>query len=211
MNGLKRLVFRGGPLFSSMTAWLPLRPLLAHNRASHLALMPSQKGSPSPQPVDLEGLFVAHGPYLARLLFRLVGRETDVEDLVQDVFVQALRRIESLRDPAAARAWLSQVAVRLATRRLKRRRFRRLFHIDHDEGSTEHVRATGLDADEQRLLQQVFESLDGVASDDRVAWVLRVVEQRPLDEVATLCNCSLATVKRRISAVEKYLAEVFHD
>jgi RNA polymerase sigma-70 factor, ECF subfamily len=193
-----------------MSAAWPLRlsPLFAEARVTHLSLVPASQGSPSSS-VDLEGLFVAHGPYLARLLFRLVGREADVDDLVQDVFVQALRRMESLREPAAARAWLAQVAVRLATRRLKRRRFRRVFHIDDDEGVSERVRAAGLEPDDQRLLQQVFEVLDDVPTAERVAWVLRMVEQRPLDEVATICNCSLATVKRRLTAVEKYLEEVF--
>lgn len=179
---------------------------------AHLELVRPGHEARSQRPVDLEGLFIAHAPFVSRLLYRLVGREADVEDLVQDAFVQALRRIESLRDPAAARAWLSQVAVRLATRRLKRRRFRRFIRLDddEDEGPLE-LPGTSASPESRQLLQQVFERLDGVAADDRVAWTLRVVEERPLDEVATLCGCSLATAKRRVARVEAYLAEVFHE
>lgn len=179
---------------------------------AHLELVRPGHDAPSRRPVDLEALFVAHASFVSRLLYRLVGREGDVEDLVQEVFVQALRRIDALRDPGAARAWLSQVAVRLATRRLKRRRFRRFISLDDDEAEgVPEFAAREAPPEAQHLLRQVFDRLDAVGADDRVAWTLRVVEERPLDEVAELCGCSLATAKRRIARVEAHLAEVFHE
>jgi RNA polymerase sigma-70 factor (ECF subfamily) len=52
---------------------------------------------------------VIHGVLLAR------APKTDVEDLVQDVFLSAWNRLESLRDPAAFGGWLTMIARNRAT------------------------------------------------------------------------------------------------
>ena len=52
---------------------------------------------------------VIHGVLLARAPW------TDVEDLVQDVFLSAWNRLESLRDPAAFGGWLTMIARNRAT------------------------------------------------------------------------------------------------
>ena len=51
----------------------------------------------------------------------------------------------------------------------------------------------------------MYAILEDVPARERVAWALRVVEGEPLEVVAKLCDCSLATVKRRISAVQETL------
>ena len=45
----------------------------------------------------------------------------EVDDLVQDVFVEVLRGLKRLREPAAFKGWLAQITVRTATRRLRQR------------------------------------------------------------------------------------------
>lgn len=64
-----------------------------------------------------------HGTYLHRLARRLCRPPLDPEDLVQDVFVRALRA-SSLPDPEAARAWLSRILYNMFIDRLRRQRIR---------------------------------------------------------------------------------------
>jgi RNA polymerase sigma-70 factor, ECF subfamily len=52
-------------------------------------------------------------------------------------------------------------------------------------------------------------ALRGVSSDQRVAWMLHVVEGWSLPEVAEACDCSLATVKRRIRAARESIEVLF--
>ena len=49
----------------------------------------------------------------------------------------------------------------------------------------------------------------GLPTDQRLAWSLRYLEGEPLDVIAAACRCSLATVKRRVSAAKKVIDEVF--
>jgi RNA polymerase sigma-70 factor, ECF subfamily len=72
--------------------------------------------------IDLGVAFLRHRHDLAATAARVLCRRDDLDDLVQDVFVEALRGVHNLRHPAALRAWLTRVAVRAAQRRLARRR-----------------------------------------------------------------------------------------
>ena len=68
-----------------------------------------------------------YGDYVATIGFRILGRRSDFEDLVQEVFLETHRCLGRLRDPQALRAWLATVTVRVARRMLRRRRLTGFF------------------------------------------------------------------------------------
>lgn len=139
-------------------------------------------------------------PYVASLGYRLLGRDGDVDDLVQDVFLAAVEGLGELREVGALKGWLATLTVRLAGRKLRRRRIAQFFGFD---GKEHDVVAPGATPEERALLGQVYQALDSVDVEARVAWVLRHIEGEGLDQVAKLCGCSLATAKRRISAAQQ--------
>ena len=53
------------------------------------------------------------------------------------------------------------------------------------------------------LLGRVYEVLDGMAVDDRVAFVLHCIEGETLEAAAWISRCSLATAKRRIARAQR--------
>jgi RNA polymerase sigma-70 factor (ECF subfamily) len=77
-------------------------------------------------PLDLEQAFSLYSRYVARLALRLLGRQDEVDDVVQDVFLAAFRGLKKLRAPQAIKGWLATVTVRVARRRLRLRRLWRL-------------------------------------------------------------------------------------
>ena len=79
---------------------------------------------------------LVHGIVLARV------PRTDVEDLVQDVFVQAMQRLASLRDPRAFGGWLAAIARNLATDHL--RRAPRLAEMPQDLAASSNDRTQAL-------------------------------------------------------------------
>jgi RNA polymerase sigma-70 factor (ECF subfamily) len=137
---------------------------------------------------------------------RLLGRDAEVDDVVQDVFLIAFRGVGALRDPAATKAWLTKVAVRVSTRRLRWRRVRRLLGLDaHAE--YEDLPDPSLSSEEQVVVSRIYALLDRLPVADRVAWTLRRVDHNPAEVVATLCHCSLATAKRRIARVDEAIRQ----
>ena len=160
-------------------------------------------------PVEFNELFARYGRYVARLASRLLGSgDTEVDDVVQDVFLLASRRLPAIVDMIQARGWLATVTTRLVARRLRRRRFRRLFFASP---RGQEVPAPGATPEQRALLRRLYEVLERLPTEERLAWSLRYLEGEPLDVVAAACGCSLATAKRRVSAAKKVIDEVFGD
>ena len=160
--------------------------------------------------LDPAAVFRRYSSYVAAVAQRLLGRDSEVDDTVQEVFVAALRGLRQVRDPAAIKGWLARVTVRVASRRLRARRVRSFLRID--QAPTEALPIDRGATPEQRvLLASLYRALDELPTAQRVAWTLRHVEGERLDAVATLTGCSLATVKRRIAAAEQWLQEVLSD
>jgi len=177
----------------------------------HLQPVPSSTGAAVAESLDLDEAFRRYSGYVATIAWRILGSDDDVDDVVQDVFLDALRGLDRLRSPEALKGWLATVTVRVATRRLRRRKVWRFLGLEGASGDAEPV-ATGASPEQQAVLAAVFRALDEAAVPDRVAWSLRCLEGRGLDEVATLCGCSLATAKRRVAAAQALLERRFaHD
>jgi RNA polymerase sigma-70 factor, ECF subfamily len=138
------------------------------------------------------------------LALRLVGNRSDAEDVVQDTFIEAFRDVGQLRDRAAIRPWLLRVTVHQVHRRFRRRRLLRALGLDRGADLEElaSLVAPNLSPElavELGLVQRLLAQLPAA---ERIAWCLRAVEGYALEEVARLCDCSLATAKRRISAAQ---------
>lgn len=158
-----------------------------------------------------EALYRRCLPELHGTVRRLLANTAEADDVVQETFVTAFEIWDQLRDPTRVRQWLMQIAVRKVHRRFRRRRMLRALGLDRsmEDASLERL-ATDADAElraELGLLDRVLRSL---SSADRIAWMLRYVEGRSLAEVATACDCSLATAKRRIAAARARIEAQVH-
>jgi RNA polymerase sigma-70 factor (ECF subfamily) len=158
------------------------------------------------RPPGLDDLFQRYAPYVATIGFRLLGDDHELDDLVQDVFVEAHRGLHQLRDAGAAKGWLARIAVRGATRRLRRRRLRAFFSLDAVSDHEALVDAAAT-PEERAHITSTYRLLARLPVAQRVTWILRHIEGETLDGIAELCRCSKATVQRRIRAAQKTLEE----
>jgi RNA polymerase sigma-70 factor (ECF subfamily) len=152
-----------------------------------------------------EALFRRHAPMVNGLAYRLMGRDSDVDDLVQDAFVTAFARLHSLDDPQAFAAWLGSILVRTAGKVIRRRALlerlglrRRREPVDIDTVAT---RTAGPDVGAE--LRRVYQRLERLPAEQRVAFLLRRIEGMELEEIARAMGISLATAKRRIAAAQQ--------
>jgi len=146
-------------------------------------------------------LFDRYAPHIRRVLVRVMGPDTEILDLVHDVFVTALESVHRLLDPRALRAWLTQIAVFTARARIRRRvRGRMLRFLPFSELPEPELPPADFEAGES--MQAVYRVLDGLDTDQRIAFALRFVAGMELTEVAASCGVSLATVKRRLARAQ---------
>ncbi len=157
-------------------------------------------------PITLDAAFRAHAGFVARIALRVLGRPSEVDDLVQDVFLGVLPRLADLRDPRAVRGWLAVITARLARKRLRSRRWKVWLGVGADYDYTQ-LADSAASPEDRALLRELYRALDRLPVQQRLAWTLRHAESLELTAVAEACDCSLATVKRRIGAAEAALRE----
>jgi RNA polymerase sigma-70 factor (ECF subfamily) len=151
--------------------------------------------------IPIEDLYKRFAPYVAAIASRILGRESEVEDVVQDVFMAALNGLKKRDQMLQAKSWFATVTVRSSMRKLRVRSLWNVFDLA-EPPQYERLADASAGPEERRLVAEVYRSLDRVSPKERVAWVLRYVQGESLEETAVLCGCSLATAKRRIAAAQ---------
>ena len=150
-------------------------------------------------------LYRRHARYLAGVVYRLIGDDMDLDDVIQETFLALRDRLDELREPDRVRFWLVKVAVRGANKRLvrRRRRFSLLASQPPPPAAT--------DPEASAELRELYEALSTLPPKLRVPWSLHVIEGETLPRVAELCDASLATVKRRVKDARERLERRLGD
>jgi RNA polymerase sigma-70 factor, ECF subfamily len=149
----------------------------------------------------IRAIYARHARYLAGVVYRIMGADHELDDIVQETFLDGLDGLDSLTNPDALRGWLATIAVRRVHRVLSRRRRRKtLLALFHRLSPTSSDPRTG------EAASDLCDLLEQLSPDLRIPWVLARLEDWTLPEVAKTCDVSLATVKRRIADAEARLA-----
>ena len=153
-----------------------------------------------------EALFRRHIRMALGLAHRLLPRDEEVDDVVQDCFVSALNRLGSLDNPQAFAAWLGSIVVRTVGKRLRRRRLlSRLGLRAPEEIDADAIAAPSVPGDVAVELRRVYAVIAQLPAQARIALVLRRVDGLEVPEIARQMGIGLSTVKRRLKTAEEFL------
>jgi RNA polymerase sigma-70 factor (ECF subfamily) len=146
-------------------------------------------------------------PYVERIIKSILGhhKHDELSDVIHDTFVQALGSLQNLRDPAALVGWVQSVAAHTAYKVIRARRGRRwlLFWAPVEMPD---VTVEGVSPELTEAYRRTYELLERLPADERLAFALRFIEGLELNQVAEMCDVSLATIKRRLAKAEKRFA-----
>jgi RNA polymerase sigma-70 factor, ECF subfamily len=156
-----------------------------------------------------QALFSRYAAEVSSLSLHILRHRADAGDAAQEALVTAFDRLGQLREPAEFRRWLRSIAMNECRRARRAAWWRRVLRgSDGDALRLEEMIAPAASPEQRALLRDVDRALDGLPQAHRDAWTLHTLEGITLPETASLCGCSLATVKRWIAAVEDRLAEL---
>ena len=163
-----------------------------------------------------EARLVPFRAQVQRHLRAMVHDRSLAEELTQDTYARALERMDQLRDPQAALAWLYRIATTVALDRLRQRRPSTV-PLDtvapaggEAEQATERERPPSLlegalESTEMSACVQGY--LAALPDDYRIAILLHDAHGLSNPEIAELLGCSLATAKIRVHRARARLRE----
>jgi len=140
---------------------------------------------------------------VTRNLTRVLGPgRGDLEDVLQDVFIEAFRSIGRFRGDAKLSTWLYRVCVNVALQRLRKRK--RLAEVSDEtvpESTGDDTPERSLDA--HRRLKAVYNILDRLSPKKRVVFILHEIEGREPKEIAEIVGAPVLTVRTRLHYARK--------
>jgi RNA polymerase sigma-70 factor, ECF subfamily len=135
-------------------------------------------------------------------LYRILGSNQDMEDVLQETFLEVFRSMERYAARSSLVTWCCAIASHVALGHLRSRR-RPLVEL------TDDVPTLAPDAERVTLAREaarrLYVALDKVEATQRIAFALAVVDGKSLQEVAELTDSSLSAVKTRVWRARKEL------
>jgi RNA polymerase sigma-70 factor (ECF subfamily) len=155
-----------------------------------------------------EEIYRRHAQRVARWAARLAGPGVDVEDLVQEVFLQVHRSIDRFRGECRLTTWLYGVTERVVRARRRRERLRRMFGlstlVDVEPISSGPSPSDALER--RQSTQLLYVALDRLRENHRTVLILFELEGLSGEEIAELKSLRIATVWMRLSRARAQLA-----
>jgi RNA polymerase sigma-70 factor (ECF subfamily) len=152
-------------------------------------------------------IFLEHAPFVWRALKRLGVHWADADDVCQEVFLVAFRKLATFDGSSSMRTWLYGIAIRVASesrRRVSRRREEVTDRLP--EESTPALQAEAIER--RQAIELVDRALEHLDADKRAVFVLYELEEVPMAEVAMALGCPLQTAYSRHRAARKIVEAV---
>ncbi|MCX7628160.1 MAG: RNA polymerase sigma factor RpoE [Methylophilaceae bacterium] len=153
---------------------------------------------------------------LARLLSRFIRDPAEVEDVVQEAFIKAYRALPNFRGESAFYTWLYRIGINTAKNYLvamgRRPQTSNEIEVEDAENFEDGEELRTLDTPETELLSKeiaktVHLAIESLPEELKTAIVLREIEGLSYEEIATIMDCPIGTVRSRIFRARESIAE----
>jgi RNA polymerase sigma-70 factor, ECF subfamily len=157
-------------------------------------------------------LFMRHRSEVARLVFRMAGPHVDIEDLVQEVFLQVHRSLKDFRGQAKFATWLHRVAVNVVLMQRRAARCRpQLADFQAEDSHPDSRIGPDEDAERTERLSAFRKLLDQLPEKKRTVFILHEIQGlSPLD-ISKIVGAPVLTVRTRLFYARKDLASMMRS
>lgn len=156
------------------------------------------------------------------LSFRYMGNEEDAYDMAQESFIKAYRSLRSFKGDSSFGTWIYRITTNVCLDEIRRRK-RRIVPLSLDEpvATLEGQEMEKEIADSSWAADHIYEQkefseyvqrlLDEMKPEHKTAIILRDIMEFSYEEIAAVLNCSIGTVKSRISRARSILQKKLGD
>lgn len=144
-----------------------------------------------------EALVARHRSVVYRVTARVLG-EDEAEDATQDAFLRAFHRLDRFRGEGSFRAWLLSIAHSSALAEASRRTDESVALEALEEAPTGAHRTPADEIEEDERRRRLGVKVKGLSPQHRTVLVLRDVEGFSYEEIATVTQTPVGSVKARL-------------
>lgn len=146
-----------------------------------------------------EDIYRMHRRDVSRLAARLLGPRGDLEDVIQEVFIQVFRSLSSFRGDSRFSTWLHRVTVNVTLMHIRALRSRPQLgnELLHDPAAPEGESPVDCAARAERL-RALYRILDTLSEKKRAVFILHDIEGVPAAQVASVVDSNVLTVRTRL-------------
>src|SRR6187402_3882408 len=152
-------------------------------------------------------LFERFERHVMAIALRRLGDFAEAQELCQDVFIQAMKKISQVREPEAFAGWLRSITNRMAINRLVRRAPARAIESESLELACVETRTPLVEALAGERAREVRNGLKQLGRLDRETLVAFYVRGQSLVEMSDSFDAPVGTIKRRLHVARKRLAK----
>lgn len=146
-----------------------------------------------------ENLVHAFSSWLYRYAYWISGDRSVAEDLVQETFLRAWRFLDSLKEEAAAKSWLTTIVRRENARRFERKQ------LEYSDVEMDTIPATQSDFDARPEVLALRIALKNLPANHREPLILQVIEGYTLEDIAEIMSLPRNTVATRLHRARQKL------
>jgi RNA polymerase sigma-70 factor (ECF subfamily) len=159
--------------------------------------MSSETPRPSPELVLSElALHERYARRIERIVTRVLGRDSEREDLVHETLIRVFTGIGRVRDPACLDQWVARVTLNTIRGTLRRRKRDRWTPLENVASAEEPAHSADVEAHE--VASHAVGVIDRLPPPDRVLLVRHWFTDNTMAEIASTLGCSAVTVKRKL-------------
>jgi RNA polymerase sigma-70 factor, ECF subfamily len=210
----------GAPLALLSEALRRRRPIGEPEVSDERWVERARRGEPGAE----EAIYERHAAAVYRRLTHFIGADPEREDLMQEVFVDFFRQLREFRGDATLRTYLLRIVSHKACDHLRTRQRRRRAmaeapgvsaRIGNDEDRSFEV-SSGAPSPEDRVgcaqeLAAIERALDRLTPKKRIAFILRVVDDLSLKEIAEQVGATVFTVAQRVRHADRELRRLIEQ
>ena len=163
------------------------------------------------EPAATRELFRRHRARVHASLFRVLGGNRDMDDLLQEAFLQVFQSLRGWRAEASLSTWIDRVAVRVAYRYLSQKGRRVQTDTMSDEDPVA-IAPSGVGPGARRQLARdgvvrLYAVLEKLSPGSRLAFTLHEIDGRTIAETAKLIGSSVTATKVRVWRARKLVEQ----
>jgi RNA polymerase sigma-70 factor (ECF subfamily) len=160
--------------------------------------------------VAFRDLFRRHRGDVSRLVFRMIGPRAEIDDLVQEVFVQVHRSLKDFRGDARFTTWLHRVTVNVVLMHRRAEKSRPVLAEEAAEGSAlldDPRMGPDADADRRRRVDAFLTLVAEIGDKKRAVFVLHDLEGVAPAEIAKIVDAPVLTIRTRLFYARREIEE----